>query len=138
MNWSLIQQSIYLSLGDEVDILCHLSDFYGRETKQVFQLETLEISRACSFMGMWQVMAAANVFQAPVLSVYPSLIESKEPDFYKLFFDRTIMPRNPITTQTLVILWSSTRDDVSIEHWAANHVVPLMPLTNYEEIILSS
>ncbi|GFN75253.1 vertnin [Plakobranchus ocellatus] len=126
----------YLSLGD-VEILCQLSDFYGRETDEIFQLETLEVSRPCSFMGMWQIIAAANVFQAPVLSVYPTLADSQEPDFYKLFFDRTVVPRNPITNQTLVILWTSTREDVSMTHWAANHVVPLMPLTNCEEILIT-
>ena len=119
----------YLSLGDEVEILCQLSDFYGVEPEQVFQLETLDVSRPCRYMGIWQIMAAANVFQAPVFSIYPS---SQEADFYKLFYDRTVTPRNPKTKQALLILWTSTRDDVKI-----NHAVPLMPLTNCDEIVVT-
>ena len=46
----------------KLELLCQLSDFYGPGPRKVFESETLEVSKMHVFMGMWQLMAAANAF----------------------------------------------------------------------------
>ena len=124
----------YLS-GDPEDmsLLCQLSDCFSDSAAETFKLETLSVCKNSQYMGMWQLMAATNVFNTPIRSVYPSL----GPKAYIDFSNRILHPRNPCALASHIpcLMWSSTRtcDKTNLSemspHWTANHVVPLMPLS---------
>lgn len=127
----------YLSLdSDTLKLLCHLSDCFCGDLRYTFELEVMSVCRNSAYMGMWQLMAAANVFKTPICSVYPSL----GPDTYISLCNQVLKPRshNPARHRSVnpILMWSSLRDsDVQNSdlkrnpNWTANHVVPLMPMT---------
>ncbi|XP_071122434.1 uncharacterized protein [Mytilus edulis] len=92
--------------------------------RRVFRKEVLDITKINSFMGIWQLFAIASVLNSRVISVYPQLgspVVRKD-------LNRLIMPRNINHEDTIKIMWSSTRQDLTMQHWIPNHFVPLLPL----------
>ncbi|GFR64822.1 vertnin [Elysia marginata] len=51
--------------------LCETSHHYSESVEDTFVQELLAVKSLGTFMGLWQLMAAANVFCAPIASVYP-------------------------------------------------------------------
>ncbi|KAK3786023.1 hypothetical protein RRG08_023445 [Elysia crispata] len=81
-------------------------------------------------MGIWQIAAASNVLSCNILSVYPE----KGASSYRQFFTRKITPRGQAVEPTVALMWSATKEHslrMSGENWTANHVVPLMGLTQF-------
>lgn len=98
--------------------------------EMIFKNEIMKISQPKSFMGIWQIFGLATVLQMPILSVYPALVHDK----IRRHFHRIINPRVTATEYTAVIMWTSTRDDVSKSHWVPNHFVPVLPNETDTEI----
>lgn len=122
--------SDYLDIyADQQQMLHLLSDSYCPDLKDTFELETLQVCKNHTYMGMWQLMAAANVFNCGVVLIYPSRGIKRYVDV----FNRSIQPRHRLSTACIAILWYVTKEHQEImpdEHWTANHVVPLMGLTS--------
>ena len=111
---------------DELNFLCQFSDCLSATALETFQEETLKVCKNSEYMGMWQLMAAAQVFKTPILSVYPSL----GPEACRKFYNCTVFPTQSRLSQSLcVIFWSATElheERLPKEYWTANHVVPLV------------
>lgn len=136
----IINSFDYLCLDAQVlQFLCEHSDRYCSSAEKTFQLETIDIMKDGTYMGMWQLMAASNVFQTQILSIYPAL----GPPIYKSFCDTILNPRVVAESSKnvlLPLLWSSTHYPKSDEsedcpYWVANHVVPLLPLIPVTEMV---
>lgn len=92
----------------------------------------MSIRNPKAYMGLWQVAAAANVLCRPVVSLYPE----KGWEVFQHLNNRTLHPRQNQSDNPVFILWTSARQDVSDEHWTANHFVPLLPAsTNSTPVI---
>lgn len=123
----------YLSLCEEdLNYISLLSDFHSDDIVNTFRQETLDICKDGIFMGMWQVMAAANLLKVRIASYYPQrgqLYNAK-------FFNRTIVPKQLNSPHCLNLLWCSSRQDMPSEYWVANHIVPLMPVSEAVLIVV--
>ena len=106
------------------------SDFYKPGTlrpitentsQYYFRKETLAITHDAAFMGIWQMFALASVLQTLICSIYPV----KGNPNVRNDFHRIIMRKSD---HTVHILWTSTRQDMTNEHWVPNHFVPVIPL----------
>lgn len=118
-----------VSAGD-LKSISELSDFYCGSVKETYQAEVLDITKMCTFMGMWQLMAACNVFNMPLMSVYPSLgLKSHVSLLNRTLFPHGWKRNGQRPSYSLNLFWSSTRTDMAPEYWTANHVVPLMPIS---------
>lgn len=117
----------YLCLSpDDLSFLFCNSDYQSDSPETVFRLEALNVARASVYMGMWQLMAAANAFNVNILSVYPSL----GPPHYRSFYNRPLKARQPSSSHAFALFWSSTVEheaEMPTDYWTANHVVPLLP-----------
>lgn len=92
--------------------------------RRIFRKVVVEITKINSFIGIGQLFAIASVLNSRVISVYPQLgspIVRKD-------LNRLIMPRNINHEDTIKIMWYSTRQDLTMQHWIPNHFVPLLPL----------
>ena len=92
-------------------------------------------------MGIWQIFALASVLKRPVFSAYPCLGNpTVRADLHRLVLPR--LDPNISTTlaldahddkevhQTpLVVMWTSTRNDMTNQNWVPNHFVPAVPQT---------
>lgn len=111
---------------EDLTFLCQHSVNMSVSPEETFHNEVLHVCKDASFMGMWQLMAAANAFAVNILSVYPDL----GPRRVRSFMNRTIRPRVSHSTNTLCLLWSATKahDEAMLrEYWTSNHMVPLFP-----------
>lgn len=116
----------------DLNLIQLLSDCYTytSDVQETFEKETLSVSvcKNSKYMGMWQLMAASNVFNCKIFSSYPELGLKKFN-----FFNRCITPRScSNSVHTIVLFWSATpehHDSMPEENWTANHVVPLMGMT---------
>ncbi|KAK7110778.1 hypothetical protein V1264_014599 [Littorina saxatilis] len=103
----------------------------------------MKITKAGVYMGIWQVCAVSSILKSPVFSVHP---QTGNPivrfDLHRLILPRlhsalkvtpgcqhddqgiSATPNNP-----LVIMWTTTRQDMTKEHWIANHFVVAVPET---------
>ncbi|RUS75871.1 hypothetical protein EGW08_016360, partial [Elysia chlorotica] len=99
----LVSNSLdYLCLDDpELEFLVQHSECMALNAEETFQNEVLKVCHRSSYMGIWQIMAAANVSQAQILSVYPS----RGASLVRRFYDRTFVPRELKSTHTLCLLW---------------------------------
>jgi hypothetical protein len=43
------------------------------------------------------------------------------------YLNRRVVPRLGSCSKPIYILWTSTRNDMTNEHWTPNHFVPLLP-----------
>ncbi|GFS03122.1 vertnin [Elysia marginata] len=118
------------SLDDSMSrVLCETSNQMCDTVRETFLQELLEIKSLGTFMGLWQLMAASNIFCSKIVSVYPS----KGIACHRKLFNRVLVPRNGMSSSPITILWSSTRD-LPEAYWTANHVVLLVPIS--DEIIV--
>lgn len=125
----LVSNSLdYLCLDrDELNFLYEQSPVCSSSIKETFQLEILNICKASTTMGLWQFMAAANVFGVTIVSVYPEF----GPAHIQRALNCSLSPRQT-TEETPVkffLLWSATEahsDRMPKQYWTANHVVPLL------------
>ena len=62
--------SIIHGMGSTVDQIAMFSEHYNSlqrlETEKMFDLELLDICTDGAYMGMWQILAAANIMQHPI------------------------------------------------------------------------
>ena len=121
----------YLCLESEDLYLIHLfSDSYTLDLTDTFHTEVLKVSNSGEYMGMWQLMAAANVFGCQIFSVYPDKADA----IYKKFYTRTLNPRVARSDHTVVLFWSATEEHderMPEDNWTAYHIVPLLGLTQF-------
>ena len=97
----------YLCLESEDLYLIHLfSDSYTLDLTDTFHAKVLKVSNSGEYMGMWQLMAAANVFGCQSFSVYPDKADA----IYKKFYTRTLYPRVARSDHTVVLFWSATEE----------------------------
>ena len=73
--------SIIYGRGSTVDQIAMFSEHYNPmlrlDTETLYNLELLDICKDGAYMGMWQILAAANILQHPICSVYPDLRQSQ-------------------------------------------------------------
>lgn len=128
-------QHDYLCLdAEEIHFLCQHSPTFSDTVEQTFQNEVLHMCKKSTYMGKWQLMAAANALNISIFSVYPS----QGPPEYKQAYNTAIHPFTGATPYLLPILWCATKDHnnrMPDNYWTANHVVPLMGET--EPILLT-
>ena len=130
--WNYFFNSLdYLFLELEDLYLIHLfSDSYTLDLTETFHA-VLNATYSGEYMGMWQLMAAGNVFGCPIFfSVYPD----KAGAINNRFYTRTMNPRVPRSDHTVVLFWSATEehdDRMPEDNWTANHIVPLLRLTQF-------
>lgn len=91
-------------------------------TREVFRQEVMAVRHSGVHCGSWEMIAAANFLHWNLVSVYPNL------GHFPRLMNRTFRPANP-STRTEAVMWTSNRQDMVEEHWVANHVVPLLPVT---------
>ena len=76
--------SIIYGRGSTVDQIAMFSEHYNPmlrlDTETLYNLELLDICKDGAYMGMWQILAAANILQHPICSVYPDLRRIVRPD----------------------------------------------------------
>ena len=63
--------------------------------RSTFQQETLSVVKNNSFMGLWQLFAAAQIFRCCLVSIYPDLGWSALQDIH----NRTITPPSAVTNR---------------------------------------
>lgn len=88
------------------------------------------MAQGAATMGIWGLWAAACFLGVKVISRYPAGYGWKTSAELN---DRILWPSSvdvvhPTDQITFHILWCSTRDDMTRQHWVANHFVPLMKL----------
>ncbi|GFO44592.1 (S)-beta-bisabolene synthase [Plakobranchus ocellatus] len=124
----------YLSVDpDDLRLLVQLADTQLATPELTLQEEVMNIRRSGAYMGLWQLMAAANVLHCDLFSVYPPL----GPEVYRNFFSRTVRAREKLFSHTLPLFWSATErhtEDMPADYWTANHVVPLMTISGPIEV----
>lgn len=119
--------------ANDLKFLCELSDCNSGSLHETFQREVMLVSKNAIYMGLWQIMAAANCLGADILSIYPSL----GPTYYRQIFNRTIRSQQRVSSHVLPLLWSSTQhhsEEMPSEYWTANHVVPLLAMNVPTEV----
>ncbi|XP_052073589.1 uncharacterized protein LOC127711546 isoform X2 [Mytilus californianus] len=94
---------------------------------RVYQAEALEAVKSGNFMGIWQLFALSSCLNSVIDSIYPKMGYCLP----KLTLHREILPRANIVQMDnqakFVVMWSSTRTDMTRENWIPNHFVPLIP-----------
>ena len=90
----------------------------------------MKVRRRGVSWGGWQLCAAANVTGSNILSVYPTRGETAGQEL----LNQTYQPASGHSTTTIAVMWSSNRDPTQ-EFWTANHVVPLLPVMQPDQII---
>ncbi|XP_052227670.1 uncharacterized protein LOC127842276 [Dreissena polymorpha] len=93
--------------------------------RDIYRKETLSVTKDQAYMGIWQIFALASVIQTPIRSVYPQ----KGNVNVRHDLNRLILPRTQTSSEPVHIMWTSTRQDLLLEHWIPNHFVPLVPFT---------
>lgn len=130
-NWgiNLLELKTIASLSNA------LADLSMDGIKKTFRQETLACSQNASFMGMWQLFAAAEVTGCPIRTVYPNLGWSTN----RALHNRLIMPLDATSDRPhLHLMWSSDRDDQVKEHWVGNHLLPLLPVDVHNTAFVAS
>lgn len=117
-----------LSPEDLAFLFCN-SDYQSDSPESVFRLEALNVCKTSVYMGMWQLMAAANALNVNLLSLYPRL----GPSHYHSFYTRPLKARQTCSSHAFALFWTSTLEHESVmpqDYWTANHIVPLLPEEN--------
>lgn len=103
--------------------------------KRIFQKEVMNICKINTYMGIWQIHGLASVIKRPVFSVYPNLGHIN----VRRDLNRIVTPRNMtdenINSSPVHIMWSSTRMDMTTQHWVPNHFVPLLPMMPAVDVV---
>ncbi|GFS08364.1 hypothetical protein ElyMa_006593400 [Elysia marginata] len=97
------------------------------EADDVIKIDIASIVKPSSFIGLWQMAAAASVVQRPVVSVHPN----KGWSTFRSLNNPTLMPQQQQAPDPFFIMWTTTRGDEMVDdNWCANHFVPLLPLVS--------
>ena len=79
-------------------------------------------------MGIWQIHALSSVLKVPIYLTYPNIGNRNiRNDLNKL-----AKPISGNRAETIFILWTSNRQDMTPEHWVPNHFVPLLKILNLD------
>ena len=90
----------------------------------IFEKEVFQARQLGQYLGVWQLLAASNVLNCAIVSLYPQ----KGPRKLQLLFGRAMLPFDTKDDEDIVyVMWSSNRNMVE-EHWVANHVVPMIKI----------
>lgn len=101
--------------------------------QSIYEAEALKVVEDNAFMGIWQLFCAASVVGVTLVSIYPNLGDRLP----KLLLNRNILPRKHRTYQSeMLILWTSTREDLEERNWIPNHFVPILPQCADSELVL--
>ncbi|MCG8046239.1 MAG: hypothetical protein N0E48_11390, partial [Candidatus Thiodiazotropha endolucinida] len=102
--------------------------------KSIYRKEVLSITRNMSFMGIWQIHALSSILKIPIYSAYPDLGNSNvRKDLHKV-----VKPIQETNSDPVFILWTSNREDMTVEHWVPNHFVPLLKLRDTPDMEINS
>ena len=76
--------SVVRHRGNTVDQIAMFSENYNPlqrlPNEEYFKLEVLDICTDGAYIGMWQILAAANIMGHPIRSVYPDVRRIVRPD----------------------------------------------------------
>ena len=82
--------SIIHRRGSTVDQIAMFSKNYNPvqrlDTEKMYNLELLDICTSEAYIGMWQILAAANILTHPIQSVYPNVRQIVRPDLNRKVF----------------------------------------------------
>ena len=99
------------------------------DTETLYKLELLDICRDGAYMGMWQILAAANILQHPICSVYPDLRRIVRPDLNR----RVYCYNEALNTKRLLhIMWTP----MSVNSQDPCHFVPLFRVVRRIQIVM--
>ena len=86
----------------------------------VYEQEIMGLTRNGSYMGIWQLFAAANVLGHPVRSVFPL----RGSESFRRDFNRMCLPADgrQKKTKSITLMWTPT-----VENGPVHHFVPLLP-----------
>jgi hypothetical protein len=111
--------------GQEALIFLHASgDFALVPSLEVaFDCEVVAAVANSRDLGVWHLLAAANIFNTKIVSIFPT------PNPH---MNRVCEPTESTTTMfPLYIQWTSNRNRELDATWTANHVVPVVKMRNY-------
>lgn len=116
-----IRKNNYLSAEHGEDLLTFLhasGDFSVVPTLELaFQCEVVAAVANSKDMGLWHLMAAANILGREVHSIFPT----PNPHMNKV-----CKPDDPATSFPIYVQWTSTHNTPLDAAWSANHVVPVV------------
>ena len=101
------------------------------KVRSIFRQEVPSVTRDKSFMGIWQIHALSSVLKTPIFSVYPNLGNSN----IRKDLNRLIKPVIENEPKPLYLMWTSNRDDLTVEHWVPNHFVPLVAVLHSQQFV---
>ena len=86
----------------------------------VYEREVMSIAKNGTYMGMWQLFAAANVLAHPIRSVFPM----RGSEQFRRNFNHLCLPVDGRHRRknTIAIMWTPT-----VENGPVHHFVPLLP-----------
>ena len=91
------------------------------EHKVAFESETLHAAKNARYAGLWQMFAASAAINRPILSVFPHMGWP----LYQRHCNRIICAPGCTSNLKVTIFWTSSRNDLNIDHWIPNHFTPL-------------
>ena len=62
----------------------HDNPLHRVETKKLYNLGLLDICKDGAYVGMWQILAAVNILQHQIGSVYPDVRQRVRPDLNRM------------------------------------------------------
>ena len=125
--------SIIYGRGSTVDQITMFSEHYNPmlriDTETLYNLELLDICKDGAYMGMWWILAAANILQHPICSVYPDLRGIVRPDLNR----RVYCYNEALNTKRLLhIMWTP----MSVNSQDPCHFVPLLTVVRRIKIVM--
>ena len=107
----------------------HYNPMLRLDTETLYNLELLDICKDGAYMGMWQILAAANILQHPICSVYPDLRRIVRPDLNR----RVYCYNEALNTKRLLhIMWTP----MSVNSQDPCHFVPLLRVVRRIQIVM--
>lgn len=91
-------------------------------TRSILREETKQVLKMNESMGIWHLFALSDVLGCRIVSVYPEL-GGKLP---RMVLGRNISPLVKKNSTPFVVMWTSTREDMTSENWIPDHFVPLL------------
>lgn len=99
-------------------------DFVDADFDHAFEFEAMACVANSKDMGPWQILAAANILQRIIFSVFTSCGAS----VFQKELHRPFLPKDEnVQHHDIFILWTSTRPQQGVPSlWTQNHFVPLV------------
>ena len=121
-----LRKHTYLSPEYGPDLLAFLhasGDFNAVPTLEMaYECEVLTTVANSKHMGLWHLMAAANVLETDIKSIFPA------PNIH---MNRVFKPDGAAARFPIYVQWTSTHDIPVDATWSANHVVSVVKSRNY-------